>query len=110
MLQIVVTLVIFMVLVIPMGTYMYHIATKEKTFADPLFDRVDGLIYKVCRINGEGMNWKCEIGFRCAIVSIFRADMFECCQQRHPLSARLQTLGQQGRKPPPVPPRQAARH
>ncbi len=51
---------------------------------------------------------KCEIGFRCAIVGIFRADMFECCQQRHPLSARLQTLGQQGRKPPPVPPRQAA--
>ena len=29
--------------------------------------------------------------------------MFECCQQRHPLSARLQTLGQQGRKWPPVP-------
>lgn len=58
MLQIVVTLAIFMVLVIPMGTYMYHIATKEKTFADPLFNRVDGLIYKVCRINGEGMNWK----------------------------------------------------
>ena len=23
-------------------------------------------------------------GFRCAIVGIFRADMFECCQQRHP--------------------------
>ena len=58
MLQIVVTLAIFMVLVIPMGTYMYHIATKEKTFADSLFNRVDGLIYKVCRINGEGMNWK----------------------------------------------------
>ena len=58
MLQIVVTLAIFMVLVIPMGTYMYHIATKEKTFAGPLFNRVDGLIYKVCRINGEGMNWK----------------------------------------------------
>lgn len=58
MLQIVVTLAMFVVLVIPMGTYMYHIAAKEKTFADPLFNRVDGLIYKVCRINGEGMNWK----------------------------------------------------
>ena len=59
-------------------------------------------------LHGKLVMLKCEIGFRCAIVGIFRADMFECCQQRHPLSARLQTLGQQGRKPPPVPPRQAA--
>lgn len=47
-----------MVLVIPMGAYMYHIATNQKTFADPLFDRVDHGIYKVCRITREGMNWK----------------------------------------------------
>ena len=59
-------------------------------------------------LHGKLVMLKCEIGFRCAIVGIFRADMFECCQQRHPLSARLQTLGQQGRKPPPVLPRQAA--
>ena len=59
-------------------------------------------------LHGKLVMLKCEIGFRCAIVGVFRADMFECCQQRHPLSARLQTLGQQGRKPPPVPPRQAA--
>lgn len=58
MLQIVVTLAIFMALVIPMGIYMYHIATKEKTFADPVFNRVDSLIYRVCGIKGEGMNWK----------------------------------------------------
>ena len=55
-------------------------------------------------LHGKLVMLKCEVGFRCAIVGIFRADMFECCQQRHPLSARLQTLGQQGRKPPPVPP------
>ena len=59
-------------------------------------------------LHGKLVMLKCEVGFRCAIVRIFRADMFECCQQRHLLSARLQTLGQQGRKPPPVPPRQAA--
>lgn len=58
MLQIALTLAIFLVLVIPMGTYMYHIATKQKTFADPLFDRLDGGIYKVLRISREGMNWK----------------------------------------------------
>lgn len=58
MLQIALTLVIFLVLVIPMGTYMYHIATKQRTFADLLFDRLDGGIYKVLRISREGMNWK----------------------------------------------------
>lgn len=58
MLQIVMTLVVFLALVIPMGTYMYHIATKQKTFADSVFDRLDGGIYKICRISREGMNWK----------------------------------------------------
>ena len=58
MLQIVLTLAIFMILVIPMGTYMYHIATKQKTFADKIFNPLDNTIYKICRIGREGMNWK----------------------------------------------------
>lgn len=58
MLQIIVTLAIFVALVIPMGAYMYHIATNQKTFADPVFNRVDSAIYKVFRIKREGMNWK----------------------------------------------------
>lgn len=58
MLQIVVTLAIYMALVIPVGIYMYHIAAKKKTFADPVFNRVDNGIYKLCRINREEMNWK----------------------------------------------------
>lgn len=58
MLQIVLTLAIFMILVFPMGTYMYHIATHQKTFADKVFDPVDNLIYKICGIKGTGMNWK----------------------------------------------------
>ncbi len=49
-------------------------------------------------LHGKLVMLKCEVGFRCAIVRIFRADMFECCQQRHPLSARLQTSRRQGRK------------
>ena len=32
-------LVIYMVLVIPMGTYLYHITTGRKTFADPVFEQ-----------------------------------------------------------------------
>lgn len=58
MLQIVVSLAIYMVLVIPMGIYMYHIAAKKKTFADPVFNRIDNGIYKLCRIDRAGMNWK----------------------------------------------------
>lgn len=58
MLQIVLTLAIFMILVIPMGTYMYHIATKQKTFADKIFNPLDNTIYKICHIGREGMNGK----------------------------------------------------
>lgn len=58
MLQIVVTLAIYMVLVIPTGIYMYHIAANKKTFADPVFNRLDSGIYKLCRIDRLGMNWK----------------------------------------------------
>lgn len=58
MLQIILTLAIFLILVIPMGKYVYHIATEQKTFADKVFDPVDRLIYKVCGIKGENMGWK----------------------------------------------------
>ena len=45
MLQIILTLVLYMIIVIPVGRYMYHIAAGKHTFADPVFDRVDGLIF-----------------------------------------------------------------
>ena len=58
MLQIILTLAIFVILVIQMGKYMYHIAANQKTFADKIFDPVDRLIYRVCGIRGEEMGWK----------------------------------------------------
>ena len=58
MLQIVLTLAIFVILVIPTGRYMYHIASNQKTFADPVFDPVDKVIYRVCGIQGGDMGWK----------------------------------------------------
>ena len=58
MFQIMMTLLFYMILVIPVGIYLYHVAAKQKTFADPVFDRIDNLIYRVCRINRESMNWK----------------------------------------------------
>lgn len=58
MLQIALTLVIFIALVIPMGKYLYHIANHQKTFADSVFDKVDNFIYKICKIDKKDMNWK----------------------------------------------------
>ena len=51
MLQIVLTLIIYLIIVIPVGIYMYHIAAGKHTFADPVFNRVDGVIYKVCGVD-----------------------------------------------------------
>lgn len=39
MLQLVLTVIIFMIIVIPIGNYLYHIASGQRTFADPVFDR-----------------------------------------------------------------------
>ena len=59
MFQIVITLLIYMLIVIPIGIYLYRIAANKHTFADPVFDRVDNAIYRVSGINPEkGMNWK----------------------------------------------------
>lgn len=59
MLQIILTLLIYMVMVIPIGAYVYRIAAGKPTFADPLFNRVDALVYKVCGVQPQReMNWK----------------------------------------------------
>lgn len=59
MFQIIVTLMIYLLLVIPLGTYLYHIATNQRTFADPVFNRVDKLIYRISGIDpSKGMGWK----------------------------------------------------
>lgn len=59
MLQLILTILIYLIIVIPVGTYVYHIAAGKPTFADPVLNRVDGLIYKVSGINPQnGMNVK----------------------------------------------------
>ena len=59
MLQIILTLLIYVVMVIPVGAYVYRIAAGKPTFADPLFNRVDALVYKACGIQPQReMNWK----------------------------------------------------
>ncbi len=58
MLQITLVLAIFVALIIPTGKYLYHIAVGQRTFADPVFNRVDNVVYRVCGINKKEMNWK----------------------------------------------------
>ena len=58
MLQIIGTLLIFLILIFPIGNYVYHIATGKKSFVDPLFDRIDNILYKVLRIHTASMGWK----------------------------------------------------
>lgn len=59
MVQLVLTLIMYLILVIPVGRYLYHIAAGKHTFADPVMDRVDGAIYKLAGVDPrKGMNWK----------------------------------------------------
>lgn len=59
MLQIILTIILYLIMVVPVGVYVYHIAAGKHTFADPVFDRVDGVIYKISGIKPQnGMNWK----------------------------------------------------
>ncbi len=58
MLQILLMLAVFIAIIFPMGNYLYHIAVGKRTFADPVFDRVDNAVYRVCGIDQKEMNWK----------------------------------------------------
>ena len=58
-LQIIISLVLFMLLVVPIGKYLYYVSTGDKAFGDKFFNKIDNFIYKICGINkDEEMNWK----------------------------------------------------
>lgn len=59
MLQLILTIILYLIMVVPVGFYVYKRATNKPTLMDPIFDRLDGLIYKVSGIDPEeGMSWK----------------------------------------------------
>lgn len=58
MLQNILFLIVFMILVVPMGKYLYQVANCEEAFGDRIFNRVDNTIYKIFKIDKEEMNWK----------------------------------------------------
>lgn len=57
-LQMAIILIVFVLLCIPVGKYIYKVAEHEKTFGDPVFDRIDNIIYKISGITKEEMTWK----------------------------------------------------
>ena len=58
-LQIVITLAIPFLLIIPVGKYLYKVATGEAGKFDVFFNKIDNLIYNVAGIDvEEKMNWK----------------------------------------------------
>ena len=58
MVQIITAILIYLVILIPTGIYMYHIAANKHTFADCIFDKVDGTIYKFGGVKpSKQMNW-----------------------------------------------------
>lgn len=58
-LQIIISLLLFMLIILPLGKYLYNVSTSEKMFGDKFFDIIDNFIYKVCKISkNEEMNWK----------------------------------------------------
>jgi potassium-transporting ATPase potassium-binding subunit len=58
LLQILISLAIAMLLVIPTGKYIFKVISGSKSFADPVLDRVDNFIYKVSGVKKAEMNWK----------------------------------------------------
>ena len=59
MVQIIITLFIYLLLVIPVGRYLYHIVAGKPTLADPVCNRVDSWIYRISAIDASReMNWK----------------------------------------------------
>ena len=59
MFELIAALLIYLVLLIPVGRYFYHIMAHKHTAADVVFDRVDGAIYRLGGIRpNQEMNWK----------------------------------------------------
>jgi K+-transporting ATPase ATPase A chain len=58
-LQTIIVLILFVLLIIPMGKYVYKVFDFQKTRGDKFLNKIDNFIYKVCDIEkNKKMNWK----------------------------------------------------
>lgn len=58
MLELTLTTLGYILLVFPMGWYLYKVAAQKATMLDRVFDPIDHSFYKVCGIDTSPMNWK----------------------------------------------------
>ena len=59
MFELIVALLIYLVLLIPVGRYFYRIMANKHTAADVVFDRVDGAVYRLGGVHpNQQMDWK----------------------------------------------------
>ena len=59
MLELIAALLIYMVIVIPIGSYLYKVMAEKHTAGDVIFDKIDGAIYRVGGIRSkQDMDWK----------------------------------------------------
>ncbi len=56
--QIILILIMFVLIIIPIGKYLFQVIAGEKSPVDKVMDKVDNLIYKVAGITKEDMSWK----------------------------------------------------
>lgn len=58
-LQIVVVLMLLLMIVKPLGSYIYHVFSNQPNRTDKIFGPIEKIIYKICGIHDrEGMTWK----------------------------------------------------
>ncbi len=58
MLELIVTLCGFLILIFPVGWYVYKVAEQKPCWADRMFNPLDKALYTLCRIDKTPMNWK----------------------------------------------------
>ena len=47
-----------MVIIFPIGNYVYHVSVGKRTFADPVFDKMDNFVFRIIKIDTSTMTWK----------------------------------------------------
>lgn len=57
-LQMIITLILFILIVIPLGKYVYKVIDFKTSIFDSFFNPIDNFIYKISGINKEDMSWK----------------------------------------------------
>ena len=54
----IITLILFILIVIPLGKYVYKVIDFKTSIFDSFFNPIDNFIYKISGINKEDMSWK----------------------------------------------------